>query len=230
MMEFEIDGKYSKLLEIVEKELSGDSSHTVDHIQRVWRTAMQIASEEKDVDLDVLKPAILLHDIARIKEDTDKSGTTDHAILGAEMAGEILKQMQCPDETIRKIKHCIQTHRFRSEREPVSIEAKILYDADKVDSMGAIGVARFYMIAGRYGEQLYSFVPVAQYTAENIVGGKANGRIKELSKHSPNLEFEKMKHIPQKLHTAKAREIAGERVKYMAEFFDRLRGEIVGEK
>jgi uncharacterized protein len=112
----------------------------------------------------------------------------------------------------------------------VSIEAKILYDADKVDSMGAIGVARFYMIAGRYGEQLYSFVPVAQYTAENIVGGKANGRIKELSKHSPNLEFEKMKHIPQKLHTAKAREIAGERVKYMAEFFDRLRGEIVGEK
>ena len=75
-MEFAIDGKYLKLLEIVEKELSGDSSHTVDHIQRVWRTAMQIAAEEKDVNLDVLKLAVLLHDIARIKEDTDKSGNS----------------------------------------------------------------------------------------------------------------------------------------------------------
>jgi uncharacterized protein len=86
------------------------------------------------------------------------------------------------------------------------------------------------MIAGRYREQLYSFVPVEQYTAENIVGGKANGRIKEISKHTPNLEFEKMRDIPGKLHTAKAREIAGERVKYMAEFFGRLRSEIVGER
>ena len=229
-MEFAIVGKYSTLLQIVEKELSNGGAHTLDHIQRVWRTAMLIASEEKDIDLDVLKTAVLLHDIARAKEDTDKTGKTDHALLGAEIAGEILKQMQYPEETIRKVQHCIQTHRFRSEREPVSIEAKILYDADKVDSMGAIGVARFYMIAGELREQLYSFVPVDQYTAENIVGGKANGRIKEISKHTPNLEFEKMKHIPQKLHTAKAREIAGERVKYMAEFFDRLRSEIVGEK
>ena len=229
-MEFAIVGKYSTLLQIVEKELSNGGAHTLDHIQRVWRTAMLIASEEKDIDLDVLKTAVLLHDIARAKEDTDKTGKTDHALLGAEIAGEILKQMQYPEETIRKVQHCIQTHRFRSEREPVSIEAKILYDADKVDSMGAIGVARFYMIAGELREQLYSFIPVDQYTAENIVGGKANGRIKEISKHTPNLEFEKMKHIPQKLHTAKAREIAGERAKYMAEFFDRLRGEIVGEK
>jgi uncharacterized protein len=208
-MEFAIVGKYSTLLQIVEKELSNGGAHTLDHIQRVWRTAMLIASEEKDIDLDVLKTAVL---------------------LGAEIAGEILKQMQYPEETIRKVQHCIQTHRFRSEREPVSIEAKILYDADKVDSMGAIGVARFYMIAGELREQLYSFVPVDQYTAENIVGGKANGRIKEISKHTPNLEFEKMKHIPQKLHTAKAREIAAERVKFMAEFFVRLRSEIVGDK
>jgi len=139
-MEFEIEDKYLKLLEIVEKELSGDSSHTVDHIQRVWRTAMQIAAEEKDVDMEVLKPAVLLHDIAKIKEDLDKSGKTDHALLGAEIAGEILKQMQYPTATIRKVQRCIQTHRFRSEREPVSIEAKILFDADKIDVLGAIGL------------------------------------------------------------------------------------------
>jgi len=60
--------------------------------------------------------------------------------------------------------------------------------------------------------------------------GKANGRIKELSKHSPNLEFEKMKAYPAEITHGQAREIAGERVKYMAEFFDRLRSEIVGER
>jgi uncharacterized protein len=229
-MEFAIDGKYLKLLQIVEKELSGDSAHTLDHIQRVWQTSLRIAAEEKDVNLDVLKPAILLHDIAKIKEDMDKSGKTDHALLGAEIAGEILKQMQYPDETIRKVQHCIQTHRFRSEREPVSIEAKILYDADKVDAIGAIGVARAYMLANKHHEQLYSFVPVGEYAADNLVGGKHGGRIKEVKKHTPNLEFEtKMRYIPEKLYTEKAKAIAGERVKFMAEFFDRLRGEIVGE-
>jgi len=115
-MEFAIDEKYSKLLSLVEKELSSGGAHTLDHIQRVWQTAMQIAAEEKDVDLDVLKAAVLLHDIARAKEDLDKSVKIDHAILGAEIAGQILKQMQYPAATIRKVMHCIQTHRFRSER------------------------------------------------------------------------------------------------------------------
>ena len=229
-MKFAIDGKYLKLLEIVEKELSGGGAHTLDHIQRVWQTAIQIAAEEKDVDLDVLKTAVLLHDIARIKEDLDKSGKTDHALLGAEMAAGILKEMHYPEETIRKVQHCIQTHRFKGVREPVSIEAKILSDADKVDALGAIGVARAYMLANEYHEQLYSFVPVGEYAADNLVGGKHGGRIKELLKHTPNLEFEtKMRHIPEKLYTAKAKEIAGERVKFMAEFFDRLRSEIIGE-
>ena len=78
-MEFEIEDKYLKLLEILEKELSGDSSHTVDHIQRVWQNAMLIASEEKDIDLDVLKTAVLLHDIA-------KGLGGNHSIVGAEIA------------------------------------------------------------------------------------------------------------------------------------------------
>ncbi|MGP8079777.1 MAG: HD domain-containing protein [Dehalococcoidales bacterium] len=229
-MELKIDEKYSKLLQIVEKELSGGGAHTLDHIQRVWQTAMQIASEEKDVDLDVLKTAVLLHDIARVKEDEDKSGKTDHAMLGAEMAAGILKEMHYPEETIRKVQHCIQTHRFKGSRESVSIEAKILSDADKLDALGAIGIARAYMLANEYHEQLYSFVPVDEYAADNLVDGKHGGRIKELLKHTPNLEFEtKMRHIPGKLHTAKAKEIAGERVKYMAEFFDRLRSEIAGD-
>jgi uncharacterized protein len=229
-MEFVAQEKYSMLLALVEKELSGGGAHTLDHIQRVWQTAIRIAAEEKDVDVDILKTAVLLHDIARGKEDLDKSGKTDHALLGAEIAGEILKQMQYPEDTIRKVQHCIQTHRFKGGREPVSIEAKILSDADKLDAIGAIGVARAYMLADEYHEQIYSFVPVGEYAEDNLVGGKHGGRIKEVWKHTPNLEFEtKMRHIPEKLHTAKAKEIAGERIKYMADFFDRIRSEIAGD-
>ena len=229
-MEFVAQEKYSMLLALVEKELSGGGAHTLDHIQRVWQTAIRIAAEEKDVDVDILKTAVLLHDIARGKEDLDKSGKTDHALLGAEIAGEILKQMQYPEDTIRKVQHCIQTHRFKGGREPVSIEAKILSDADKLDAIGAIGVARAYMLADEYHEQIYSFVPVGEYAEDNLVSGKHGGRIKEVWKHTPNLEFEtKMRHIPEKLHTAKAKEIAGERIKYMADFFDRIRSEIAGD-
>jgi len=229
-MEFTIEEKYSKLLAPVEKELSGGGAHTLDHIKRVWQTAMQIAFEEKDVDMDILKASVLLHDIARIKEDLDKSGKTDHALLGAEMAVGILKSMHYPEDTIRQVQHCIQTHRYKGGREPVSMEAKILSDADKLDALGAIGVARAYMLANEYHEQLYSFVPVDRYAADNLVGGKHGGRIKEVLKHTPNLEFEtKMRHIPEKLYTAKARKIAKQRVKFMEEFFDRIRNEIIGE-
>ena len=229
-MEFVIEEKYYNLLALVEKELADDTGHTLDHIQRVWRLAMQIVAEEKEVDMEVLKIAVLLHDIARIKEDTDNSGNIDHAVLGAEIAEEILKTMYYPEETIREIKHCIQTHRYKSGREPMSNEAKILYDADKVDALGAIGIARGYIIAGEYHEHLHSFVPVDQYIEDNLVGGESGGRIKEISKHAPNLEFEtKMRYIPEKLHSAKAKEIAKERVKYMEEFFNRIRSEIVGD-
>jgi uncharacterized protein len=83
------------------------------------------------------------------------------------------------------------------------------------------------MIAGDIHESLYSFTPLKEYIADNLVGGKADGRIKDVSKHTPNLEFEtKIIKIPQKLYTDKGREIAVERMKFMAEFFARLRDEI----
>jgi len=88
------------------------------------------------------------------------------------------------------VQHCIQTHRFRSEREPVSIEAKkYCFDADKIDVLGAIGVARSFMIAGEHHERLYSFTPLKEYIADNLVDGKPSGRIKDILKHAPNLEF-----------------------------------------
>jgi len=226
-----MEEKYQELKKIVEDELKEASSdHDMSHVMRVYNMCLRLAKDDQDVDLDILRPAALLHDIARVKEDRDKSGKIDHAILGAEMSERILKDLSFPAEKIERIKDCIITHRFRSENEPKTKEAKILSDVDKLDVLGAIGVARSFIIAGTYGEKLYSDTPVNTYIKENFVGGKSNGRIKDVLKHTPNLEFEtKFKYIPYRLYTQRAKEIAESRLNFMKSFFERLKDEIYDE-
>ena len=218
---------YRKLKEIVEKELKEASpAHDINHVMRVYNLCLHLAKYEPDVDLDVLKTAALLHDIARVKEGQD----VDHAVLGAEMSEKILRELAYSEEKIKLIKHCIIAHRFRSGNEPKTKEAKILSDADKLDVIGATGIARSFILAGEYGQKIYSDTPIDEYIKENLIGGKSNGRIKDPSKHAPNIEFEtKFKHIPNRLYTRKAKEIAKQRSEYMKQFFERLKREINGQ-
>ncbi len=227
-----MEKKYQKIKEIVEKELFC-SAHNIEHVMRVYNLCLYLAKDELAINLDILKTAALLHDIARVKEDQDNSGDTDHAILGAEMAEKILKDLGYPQKKIEEVKYCIITHRFRSVRSgnaPKTREAKILFDADKLDVLGSIGIARSFIIAGQYGEKLYSDVPINEYIKKNLVDGKINGRIKKMSEHAPNIEFEtKFKYIPGKLYTQKAKKIAMKRMEFMKHFFERLTKEINGE-
>ena len=193
---------------------------------RVYNLALKIAATIKGVDLEVLELASLLHDIARVKEDTDKTGAINHAILGAEMASDILRTLGYSEELINKVSHCIQAHRFRGNKLPESLEAKILSDADKLDAIGAVGVGRAFMIAGEYGEPLYKTFNREQYSNNTL----NDGRIKEFKEHSPNIEFDiKLKHIPDRLYTEEAKKIARGRIKIMEDFFERIEKEIRGE-
>ncbi len=81
---------------------------------RVYNLCLLLAKDEKDVDLEVLIPSALLHDIARVEESNDKTGKIDHAILGSIIAEDILKYLEYEEDKIEKIKHCILTHRFRN--------------------------------------------------------------------------------------------------------------------
>jgi len=142
-----------------------------------------------------------LHDIARVEEGEDKAGETDHAVLGSEIAIDILKSLEYEDDKIEKIKHCIITHRFRTGNEPNTIDAKILFDSDKLDAIGAIGIARTFMLSGQYGQRLVLNNSMNNYLNINTV---ENGRIKDFSKHTPFMEYEvKFKKIPDKLYTKK---------------------------
>ena len=219
--------KHKKIIEIVEQKLTC-SAHNLDHVFRVYNICLLLAKYEKNVDLEILIPAAILHDIARVEESQDKTGEIDHAVLGSVIAENILRKLEYEEEKIEKIKHCIIAHRFRTGNEPNTIEAKILFDSDKLDVIGASGIARTFMLAGQFGQRLTVNEPLNDYLKSNTV---ENGRLKDVSKHTPFIEYEvKFKKIPDKLYTEKAREIGKERLKFMDEYFTRLKLEIEGVK
>ena len=217
--------RHKKIIEIVQDKLTC-SAHNLDHVFRVYKLCLLIAKHEKNVDLEILIPAALLHDIARVEESQDKTGEIDHAVLGSVIAEDILRKLEYEEEKIQKIKHCIIAHRFRTGNEPNTVEAKILFDSDKLDVIGASGIARTFMLAGQFGQRLTVNESMENYLEGNTV---ANGRIKDVSKHSPFIEYEiKFKKIPNKLYTEKAKEIGKKRLKFMEEYFSRLSSEIEG--
>jgi len=223
-----MEQKFQFIKESVEKELSC-SAHDMDHVMRVYNLALNLASDE-DVDLDVIKAAALLHDIARVKEDNDPTGKTDHAILSAKMAAPILVEAGFPDEKIRHIQECIVSHRYKTDNEPKTLEAQILFDSDKLDTLGAIGVARMFLWVARNNAKVYSRPDIDEYIKENLGGGKINGRIMDKTKHSPQIEYEtKLKFMEDKLHTKKAKKICEERLEFCKNFLDRLEKEVNGK-
>jgi uncharacterized protein len=229
-----MEKEYQRLKAIVEKEMKGASpAHDIDHVMRVYSMCLKLAKRYPNVDLKILKTSALLHDIARLREDEDghsHSLKVDHAVLGAEMSAEILRKLGYSDERIEQVTHCIRAHRFRGENQPITLEAKLLSDADKLDVLGATGVARSFTIGGECSQRIYSGIPVDEYVKKNFVGGKVDGRIIDPSEHSSNLEFEtKFKRVPEKLYTEEARKIAEQRLGFMEQFFDRLKKEIAGE-
>jgi uncharacterized protein len=224
-----MDNRLQKIREIVKEELSS-SHHDIEHIERVYSLCLHLAKYESNVDLETLKTAALLHDIARFKEFQDKTGTIEHAALGAEMAEDVLEKLGYSKEKIEQVKHCIIVHRYRRDRKPMTMEAMILFDADKLDALGAVGVARAFMMAGHYNQRIYSNVSIEEYLKDNIVDGRPEGGLKDVSKHTPNIEYElKLKHIPKRLYTQRAKAISKERLLFMESFFERLKTEISGE-
>ena len=149
-------GTYT-MLENYMPECMDDSAHDKEHIYRILYNALEIAKSETDVNYDVLICSCLLHDIGR-KEQFENPALC-HAIAGSEKAYQFLIGHGFESEYAEQVKHCIQTHRFRKSSPPQSIEAKILFDADKLDAAGAMGIARSLIYKGIVSEPLYSLLP-----------------------------------------------------------------------
>ncbi len=141
---------------IFEKYLSNitfkDSSHDLFHFKRVWSLAKSFSS--KETDQLVVLAACYFHDIVSYpKNDKRRSLSSVHA---AKKAQEILLEMQFPLEKIDQVKHCIEAHSFSANIETLTEEARIVQDADRIESLGAIGLARTFYVAGRMGSQIFN--------------------------------------------------------------------------
>lgn len=132
-----------------------DAAHDADHIYRVLNQALIIA-RDYPVNEDVLVAACLLHDIGRPAQFHDPN--ICHAQVGSKMAYAFLQKMGWSDEYCKRVAHCVLTHRFRNDQQPETIEAKILFDADKLDVCGAMGIGRTLLSEGKMNYALEEFL------------------------------------------------------------------------
>ena len=134
-----------------------DSAHDKEHVYRVLHNALAIAKAEDSVDHDILITACLLHDIGRPEQFADP--TLCHAVVGAQKAQKFLEGLGLDASFIQAVCHCIRTHRFSNRMPPETLEAKILFDADKLDVTGALGIARTLQFQGKHDYPLYTRLP-----------------------------------------------------------------------
>ena len=193
-----------------------DPVHDFDHILRVLALAERIGAAE-GADLDVLRAAALLHDVGR--DETEAAGL-DHAEFAAVRAREVLADQ--PVEKVEAVVDAIIAHRFRTGPPPKSWEGRVLFDADKLDAIGAIGVARALAYSGRAGKRLWA--PVA----DDYLARRQKGTI-ESNEHTAVHEFVvKLSRLKDRMFTSEGRHIARERHAAMAEFYERLADEVAG--
>ena len=190
--------------------------HDWDHVKRVYNLCLHIGNIE-GANIEILKLSAMLHDIGRPLEDKSK-GKIDHAKVGAEMAEKLLRKYDYNEEIISQVAHCIGTHRFRSNNPPISKEAKILFDADKLDSIGAIGIGRAFLFSGKIGAKVHN---------KDIDISKTEAYSKDDTAYREFLV--KLSKIKDRMLTDEGKRIAKERHEFMVEFFDRMNKEVDGE-
>jgi len=202
--------------EIVKKRFeSSKGSHDWDHTLRVYRLCEHIGKAEA-VDMEVLLIAALLHDIGR-ECPACFNGNMCHAKKGAEIARSIIRPLPLEKKQKQNILHAIRSHRFRSTCLPRTCEAQVLFDADKLDAIGAVGVARAYLFAGEIGAMLHNpdiDIEKAEPYSRQDTGFR---------------EFKvKLSRVKERILTKEGKKLAEKRHAFMETFFKHLQEEYEG--
>ena len=191
-----------------------DSAHDAEHVYRVLYNALEIAKSEASVDMDILIAACLLHDIGR--PDQVANPSLCHAEVGSEKAYQFLLELGMEESFAENVRHCILTHRFRKNLPPQTLEAKILFDADKLDVTGAIGIARTLQYRGTLTEPLY----------RHLEDGAISDGTHDIG-HSFFREYKfKLEKLYDRFYTRKGAELARERRAIAQAFYERLYQEV----
>ena len=199
-----------------------DPVHDFDHVLRVYRIAERLAAAE-GADLEIVRAAALLHDSVGSAPGGEGNARAEHHIASAEFAGEVLAQKGWPEDRIKAVQHCIRGHRFRGkEDKPETLEAQVLFDADKLDVLGAIGAARTIAYAALDGQPAY---------AEPSEKFLKTGKKEPGEPHSSYHEFLfKLQNVKGRMFTPSGKALAEARHTYLVEFYTQLQAESRGER
>jgi uncharacterized protein len=197
-----------------------DAVHGFDHIERVYGLCQRIG-EKEGADMEILLAAALLHDSQG--SHPQEGQRNNHHLRSAEFAAEILDNEGWSTDRIQAVQHCIRAHRFRrGEEAPVTPEAKVLFDSDKLDVIGAVGVVR--VLAYAFQARQPSFAEPSKSFLES------NQEEKD-EQHSAYHEYLfKLKNISATLFTDTARQIAVVRQQFLNAFFEELAAEMRNER
>ena len=190
-----------------------DSAHDFQHIKRVYKNA-EVIGRREGADMKILLPAALLHDLVVYPKASAK--TSKSADDSADMAEKLLRSFRYPQDKIDKICYCIRTHSYSKRLVPATLEGKILQDADRLDALGAIGIARTFSVGGSEKRPFYN--PDDPFWKSN----------RELNDREWTLDHfqTKLLKLKDSMHTNTARKMGQERAKFMGLFIKELQREL----
>lgn len=188
-----------------------DPSHDVLHIRRVVNAALKLAAEE-GADLNVVLPAAYFHDFVNIRKDDPRRGQASR--LSAEAAAEYLQSIGYPARYLDAIRHAIAAHSFSAGIPPETIEAKVVQDADRLDSLGAIGIARCFSTNAILGRPYYKEGDVL-----------AESRAPDDRNYAVDHFFIKLFKVAEMLQTPSARAEGARRAEVMRQYLQQLKAE-----
>ena len=201
---------------------AGDAAHDFDHVLRVAVLAETLAAAE-GAEVEIVRLAAYLHDVPVDALDASGRGMRRgaHHLAAADFARALLTKHEVGNQTIEAVVHCIEAHRFRDQSiTPLTLEAQCLYDADKLDSMGATGIARCFAFGGAHDSRLWT----ESWTDAPEIDARPCG-----TEYTPVHEYVyKLQRLCSTLHTESARQIGRERHAFMRNFFDQLDAEMMG--
>jgi len=194
------------------QESDSDAAHDAAHIERVVTNARKLASEE-NARLEIVVPAAWLHDCVTVAKNSAERPMASR--LAAEKAEQYLRQNAYPAEYIPDIKHAIAAHSFSAQIEPETLEARVVQDADRLDGIGAIGIARCFMVGGALSTRFYD--PLDPFADSRPADDAAN-----VIDHF----YVKLLRLADTMKTNAGREEAFRRTTFMHRYLDQLRREL----
>lgn len=191
-----------------------DMAHGIAHIQRVVSNAKSLLVKET-ADSQIVLAAAWLHDCVVLPKNHPNRSTASS--LAAKKAIAFLKETPFPQDKLEAVSHAIEAHSFSAGIPPETIEAKVVQDADRIDALGAIGIARCFSVSGHLNIPFY-----------NSEDPFCKSRDPNDSLWTIDHFYTKLFRLPETLNTGTARCIAGKRVKFMKEFLVQFSEEIQG--